>query len=270
MERGDRVLGSSPAQRKRAIVEVLVFAGVVLLLIRAVMTAQQVLGLPNIVLALVPVLFIYAPVLLCNLRGVDSYSYRLCIPAFRDGRAWGDALRTNLLLLGAGIVPWMVGYHVYQTTLFGHSPSWRKFLRGVDPVEYPLWLADGPLGEILTRPGVELGIALSSLVATHLFFVAIPEEFFYRGYVQTRLNEVFPRKFIIAGIPFGHGLWIATLIFAFGHSVVEFQWWHFATFFPGLLFALLRERSGGIITGAFLHAACNIIVSIQDRAYGIG
>jgi membrane protease YdiL (CAAX protease family) len=107
------------------------------------------------------------------------------------------------------------------------------------------------------------------LIAYHLFFVAIPEEFFYRGYVQTRLNELLPRRFLIAGVPFGHGLWIAALFFAFGHSLVEFQWWHFATFFPGLLFGLLRERSGGVITGAFLHAACNVIVHMQDALYGV-
>ncbi|MBN1336956.1 MAG: CPBP family intramembrane metalloprotease [Deltaproteobacteria bacterium] len=210
-----------------------------LLAIRAVVTAQTALGLHEVVLALVPVLFIYLPVLVCRLRGADSWSYLLWIPALRDRRAWREALVLNLRILGIGIVPWLLAYHVYQTHLFGFSPSWR----------FPA----SPL----------------TLVAYHVFFVAIPEEFFYRGYLQTRLNEVFPRRFLLAGIPFGHGLWIAALLFAFGHSLVELRWWHFATFFPGLLFGLLRERTGSVTASALCHAACNILVNVLDTIYGI-
>jgi hypothetical protein len=210
-----------------------------LLAVRAVVTTQHALGLHEAFLALVPVLFIYLPVLLCRLRGVDSWSYRLWIPALGDRRSWHEALAVNLRILAIGIVPWLVAYHLYQTLLFGHTPAWRL------PV-HPI-----------------------TLVAYQIFFVAIPEEFFYRGYLQTRLNEIFERRFLIAGIPFGHGLWISALLFAFGHSLVEPHWWHFATFFPGLLFGLLRERTGGVTAGAFCHAGCNILVTLLDTAYGI-
>jgi membrane protease YdiL (CAAX protease family) len=59
------------------------------------------------------------------------------------------------------------------------------------------------------------------------------------------------------------------LFFAFGHSLVNPQWWHFATFFPGLVFAWMRERSGGVTAGAFFHAICNIGVFCLDTQYGI-
>ena len=209
------------------------------LAIRGVLAAQKGLGLHEAVQALVPFLFIYAPVLLCRFRHVDSYGYRLFIPAFRDRAAWWSALRINGQLLAVGLLPWLVGYHLYQTRLFGFHPTWR------------------------------LPHDLASVVAYHLFFVAIPEEFFYRGYLQTRLNEVFPRKFLLLGIPFGHTLWIVSLLFAFGHSIVSVQWWHFAIFFPGLLFAIVRERTGDVITAAFLHATCNILVHVLDTLYGI-
>jgi len=263
---GDRTLSTDPRGLRRALVEITLLWLVVLLAIRAVVGLQAGIGLHEVVLALVPFLFIYGPVALCKLRRVDSYGYRLYVPAFRDLGAWRAALGTNLRLLAIGLVPWLVGYHLYQTLLFGHSPRLTNLVRYAREAETTPWLSD-VLGA--ADPWTIVAAHAAVLVAYHLFFVAIPEEFFYRGYVQTRLNEVLPRRFLVAGIPFGHGLWIAALFFAFGHSLVEVQWWHFATFFPGLLFGLLRERSGGVITGAFLHAACNVIVHLQDALYGV-
>ena len=210
----------------------------------------------DLVLALVPLLFIYAPVILCRWRAgqgemspptdggtepqpVNSWAYRLSIPGFRDGKSWASAVRINLYLCAIIGVPWVVGYHFYQTTLFDLEPS-----RGLRP-------------------------DLAIIILYHLFYVAIPEEFFYRGYFQTRLNEVFPRKWLIFGVPMGWGAVIAALFFAFGHSLVILKWWHFATFFPGLVFAWLREKTGGVIAGAIFHAICNIAVGIMDYHYGI-
>ena len=265
---GDRTDVADRAGLKRALVEITLLWLVVLLAIRGVVAAQETLGVHEVVLALVPFLFIYGPVLLCRIRRVDSYDYRLYVPAFRDFAAWRGALAVNLKLLAWGLVPWMVGYHLYQRLLFGQSPQWSHLLRYARKAETTPWLGD-VLGALGSDPLVLVGAHVLVLVAYHLFFVAIPEEFFYRGYVQTRLNELLPRRFMVAGVPLGWGLVIASLFFAFGHSLVEFQWWHFATFFPGLLFGLLRERSGGVITGAFLHAACNVIVHVQDALYGV-
>ena len=209
-----------------------------LLAVRAVV-ATQTMGLPDWTLALVPFLFIYAPVLLCHLRKVDSYGYRLAIPDFGDREAWAEAFALVGKVIAVILVPWVVGYHVYQTALFNAHPAWR--------IPHDVWL----------------------LAPYHLFFVALPEEFFYRGYFQTRLNEVFPRKFLIFGVPFGYGLPIACVYFAFGHSLVSVQWWHFATFFPGLAFGLLREKTGGPLAGALFHAWCNVCVVLLDTAYGI-
>ena len=224
--------------RKRVLGELTLLWLATLLAIRAVVVAQT-MGLPDWTLALVPFLFIYAPVLLCHLRKVDSYGYRLAIPDFGDRAAWALALTLVGKVIAVILVPWVVGYHYYQTVLFHAHPAWR--------IPHDVWL----------------------LAPYHLFFVALPEEFFYRGYFQTRLNEVFPRKFLILGTPLGFGLPIACLYFAFGHSLVSFQWWHFATFFPGLAFGLLREKTGGPLAGALFHAWCNVCVVLLDTAYGI-
>lgn len=200
---------------------------------------QRSVGLPDWVLAAVPLLFIYAPVLVCRMRGTDSWSYRLSIPAFRDLAAWFAALRLTAVVVVAIGAPFLVGYHLYQTRLFGAVPG------------------SGLPDDVVT------------LVAYQIFFVAIPEEFFYRGYFQTRLNEIFPRRWLVFGTPLGWGAVLASVFFAFGHSLVEVQWWHFATFFPGLAFAWMRERSGGVVAGAFFHAVCNIAVVMLDTHYGL-
>ena len=203
------------------------------------MALHEALGLWDAVLALVPLIFIYGPILLCHTRGVDSWSYRLSIPAFGDTRSWREAIALSTrisLLLGA---PFLIGYHLYQTQLFHH------------------------------HPGHGLPDDLALQVGYQLFFVAIPEEFFYRGYFQTRLNEVFERRWLIFGTSIGPGAVLACLFFAFGHSLVQVQWWHFATFFPGMVFAWMRERTGGVVAGALFHATCNLTVLVLDHWYGI-
>ena len=67
-----------------------------LLLIRGVVALQAGVGLPDWILAVVPMLFIYAPVALCRWRGADSWAYRLSIPAFADRASWWAALRLQL------------------------------------------------------------------------------------------------------------------------------------------------------------------------------
>ena len=263
---GDRPTETTPAARKRVYLELFGLWLVTLLLIRAVVSVQAA-GLPEWILALVPCLFIYAPVALCRWRKADSYAYHLSVPAFRNLRAWWAGARVGVAWLAIILVPFLVGYHLYQTTLFDLTPDLTRLApRRLDLDIDFAWL------DALT-PENERALATlnkhGTLLLYQLFFVAIPEEFFYRGYMQTRLNEVFPKKFILFGIPFSHALWITSLVFAFGHSLVILRWWHWAIFFPGLVFGLLRERTRGVLAGAFFHAGCNILVVTLDTVYGI-
>lgn len=224
--------------RRKVFVEVVVLWLVTLLIIRGVVSLQA-MGLPDVILAAVPFLFVYMPVWLCRWRGVDPDHYALALPAFRDTASWWDALKDALGVIGPILVPWLIGYHLYQSVLFGFSPSLRL-----------------PKDALL-------------LIPYHLFYVAIPEEFFYRGYFQERLNEVFPKRWQVFGVSVGPSLLITCLFFAFGHSLVTFRWWHFAIFFPSLVFGWLREKSKGALAGAFFHAWCNITVAFLDALYGI-
>jgi uncharacterized protein len=235
-----------------ALGEVLALWLVTLIAIKLVVVAQRALGLHEIVLAAVPVLFMYAPVLLCRLRGVDSWDYPLALPAFRDLAPWLEALKLNAVAIAVVLLPWLALYHVWTTTLEPHM--WAL-------------LFDRPV-----RLREFLGIwpsSLLKLVAYHLFFVAIPEELFYRGYLQTRLDEAFGTRWRIFGANVGPGLLITSVIFAAGHSIVQVQWWHFAIFIPSLMFGWMRARTGQIVAGAFFHAWSNVTVSTLDTLYGV-
>lgn len=226
-------------QARPVLREVVVLWLVTLLLIRLVVDLVTRAGMPELLLAAVPILFMYAPVFVCWLRGVDSYDYPLALPALRDREAWGDALKLNGLVIGLIVLPWLVGYHLWQTTIFGYR------FEGIWP--------STPL----------------RLVGYHLFFVAIPEEFFYRGYLQTRLDELWRPRWRIFGAALGPGWLVTCVLFAFGHSLVQFQWWHFAIFFPSLVFGWMRARTGGIVAGALFHAWANVTVTFLDTLYGV-
>ncbi len=231
---------------------------VTLLAIRGAVMAQRA-GLPDWTLAAVPFLFVYAPVLACRLRGADAGRYPLELPAWRDAAAWRDALRLNAAWIAVILVPWLVGYHLWQNLFAWMVAGWPA--RHWDPATLD-WTT-----RVLPRAILPHDAWL--LVPYHLFFVALPEEFFYRGYVQTRLDEVFPARWTWLGVRVGWGLPLACLLFAFGHSLVEVRWWHFATFFPGLVFGWMRARTGQPLAGALFHAWCNVVVVLLDTAYGV-
>ena len=109
---------------------------------------------------------------------------------------------------------------------------------------------------------------------THLLVVALPEEYFYRGYLQTRLHDLLghsdtdqPRTFL----GFSHANWLTSALFALGHVLIPiggvFSLARGAVFFPSLIFGWLRDRTGSIIAPIIFHAAANMMVLIVAVHY---
>jgi len=90
-----------------------------------------------------------------------------------------------------------------------------------------------------------------------VLLVALPEEFFYRGFVQERFDRIWGRPWKLFGAPVGKSLFFTSFLFAFSHSLVTFQWWHFSIFFPALAFGWLKEKTNAITAGVLFHALCN-------------
>jgi len=96
------------------------------------------------------------------------------------------------------------------------------------------------------------------LILTQIFLIALPEEFFYRGFLQSRFLAIFENtKHKI------YFVFISTnLIFALAHFVLAFNPARLLTFFPGLIFSYLAYKSQNLLGSIVFHAMCNILGQI--------
>jgi membrane protease YdiL (CAAX protease family) len=152
-----------------------------------------------------------------------------------------NALRAGAWALGCAAaiaVPYFVGWRFWWEPRFAFALSVR-----------PLEAIDETLGQLLV--------------------IALPEEAFYRGYLQSRLDDVWSPRWRLLGARVGPGLIVGAVIFALGHVVTVQLPARLAVFFPALVFGWLRARTGGIGASVLFHAFCNLYSQILGRGYGV-
>lgn len=180
----------------------------------------------------VALLLLYAPVIAL---------WRMGRPIDFVDRSWRAYLRSAVVAIVASAIIFplfFVAAHLWQTHIWGAGPfHFRGF------------------------PGIASAFFAQAIV------IALPEEFFFRGYFQSTINRVFPTRWSILGVKLGWGWIITAFVFAFAHSAITFRWWHFSIFFPALLFGYLRERTGTITAPILLHAASNIFMQWFTKCY---
>ena len=110
--------------------------------------------------------------------------------------------------------------------------------------------------------------ALGSDFSGQLLVIALPEEAFYRGYLQSALDEAWRPRLRVLGAELGPGILVTSVLFALGHLCTEFNAARLAVFFPSLLFGYLRSRTRGVGAGIVLHALCNLFASYLGQSYG--
>ncbi|MEZ4470372.1 MAG: MrtP family glutamic-type intramembrane protease [bacterium] len=109
---------------------------------------------------------------------------------------------------------------------------------------------------------------LIELILVQLLLVALPEELFYRGYLQSRLDGLVGRDRRVLGVQVNlHSLVLTSALFAIGHIVTIPHPARLAVFFPSLLFGWMRRATGGIAAPIAFHAACNLLVDVVGRFY---
>lgn len=162
-----------------------------------------------------------------------------------DPQQW---LGGSILALGFGAATVGIVFTTRHRRSIAEAPLTLRGLGG-----YAALLLVGVALCVVLQPRVEL---LRRLL-TALVFVGLLEEFFFRGYVQSRLNEAFGRPYSLGGVDYGAGLVLAALVFGLFHplSVVGDNPWAWAlwTAVGGLTFGYLREKSGGVLTPALVH-----------------
>jgi membrane protease YdiL (CAAX protease family) len=112
--------------------------------------------------------------------------------------------------------------------------------------------------------GIAAGAAIHSFsellarVLHVLVFVALLEEFFFRGYIQGRLNETFNRPYSLFQVRFGPGLIASALLFGLFHPIMSplstTPWpWALWTAVMGLVLGLVREKTGAVLATTIAH-----------------
>ncbi len=99
-------------------------------------------------------------------------------------------------------------------------------------------------------------------ILTQLIVIGLPEELFYRGFLQGVFVRTWVPKTFILGLPVGRAIMLTNVIFAFAHVVGGFSPVRLLTFFPGLLFSWLVFKRHNLLSAIIFHAACNILGQI--------
>lgn len=168
------------------------------------------------------VILIYVPVVVFYRRGERVDFFERSVKQFLTSLGW-------VAVLSAVIFPLLeIGNHYFQALIMG-----KHYVGG----NYQ---------------------GLAKIFLFNLVAIAIPEEIFYRGYLQYQLNRVWGRPWRFLGTPIGKSLLITSVLFALSHSLIQLEWWHFAIFFPALVFGWLREKTGAVTAGALFHALSNV------------
>jgi membrane protease YdiL (CAAX protease family) len=108
-----------------------------------------------------------------------------------------------------------------------------------------------------------LSLVIVSTVVWQFVLSGFGEEFAFRGYFQSRLNQAFGRPVRLFGIQFGAGLIIASLLFGLWHAdntyvpaigLRSLAWgWGLWTFAAALFFGVIREKTGTLVAPGIAH-----------------
>jgi uncharacterized protein len=189
--------------------------------------------------------FLYLPLAPMLRRNEDYPDFGLTL------RNWREDLRLAGLVLATVLPIFVLGYSAFVHALpqlpataqallapYVGAPHFALRL----PPRFPEWIID------------------------QLFVVALPEEFFYRGYVQTRLRDALPQGVVLWGARLGPAFWWTAVLFALGHLAI-FEVWRLGVFFPALLFGWLRERTGSVLGAALVHACANLLMQVLEASF---
>lgn len=229
-----RVRGTTGAAIREA-----VLASLVASLCAAGLFRLQFLGFVRTNLhALVAAVFLFLPQLLLRRRG-DLEAYGL--------RARPVALGLKVAAAGLlGILPlFTLGFVVWNRFLCAHWPA----------------LVPGSCWHLL-HPTFRWPPGFLSMALAQIVVVALPEELFFRGFVQGRLEDALPPTRSFLGAKIGWALVIQAALFGLGHFLVTFEPAMLARAFPGLVFGWMFARTRSILAGTIFHAACNLLVEV--------
>jgi membrane protease YdiL (CAAX protease family) len=160
-------------------------------------------------------------------------------------REWLGAIILTVGFAAAGLVVIRLVENVRN------CPQTRIFLQGL--LAYLAML----LGGLAIGYAVESVSDLLTRAVYVLLFVGFLEEFFFRGYVQSRLNDSFGRPYSLFNTHCGLGLVLAAAVFGLLHPIMSPEgtpWpWALWTTVMGLVFGFIREKTGAVVASGIAH-----------------
>jgi membrane protease YdiL (CAAX protease family) len=200
-------------------------------------------------------LFIALPDARLRARGEEWPDYGVPLHGARDPRTWRAFGKGALAALAVAAIVFPLfaaGFWAYAELLPRLPPALARTLAPY---------AGAP------RLALRLPEGVLTLALVQLLVVALPEEMFYRGFMQTAWARSAPgRGVTVLGARLGAGFLATQLLFAAGHLVV-LQPWRLGTFFPALLFGWLRERTGNVAAPVVLHALSNLFIATLEASF---
>jgi len=108
-----------------------------------------------------------------------------------------------------------------------------------------------------------------------MFFGAgFGEEIFFRGYIQSRMDQAFGRPWRSFGFEVGWGLVVSSLLFGLVHALntvdyfhgrFDWGWWFGAqSVCVGSFFGLCRTRTGSVLPGSVIHGIGDCFARIPN------
>lgn len=178
--------------------------------------------------------FLYIPVIVAWLRREDYAEYGLFL------HTWRKTIFATAFGIVAFFLPFSLGY--FALVQFIPQLPWQ--------------------------PGFGAGwLVIAKFAAVQILLVGLAEEFFFRGYVQSRLDEIWAPRWPVLGTKLGWGWVIASLLFAAGHLAGGLDPARLLTFFPGLLFGWARAYCGNVYAPTLLHGLANLLIAyLQGQA----
>jgi uncharacterized protein len=175
--------------------------------------------------------------------------------AWRDRSTWAAYGRG----LGAGVLSCAIVLPCFALLFAGYAWLLPHLTPGLAGAVAP-YLAAG-------RVALRLPAGFAQEIPLQLLVVALPEELFYRGWMQTSWARSAPGRGVrVLGVRLGAGFLWTQILFAAGHLVV-LQPWRLATFLPGLWFGWLRERHGSIVAPVVAHALSNLFLRALEASF---
>lgn len=198
--------------------------------------------------ALVALAFLYIPSGVARLRGEDLLDYGFTSEPVTKGLA--TAGLAMLLVFPLFVVGYLAFHEVACTSALA-------------PL-VPAGLCNRYVGIEHLHTPLAAPLSLLEYSAVQLVVVALPEELFFRGMMLHLLTRRFPPRRTAFGVGFGWAVVLTSLAFALVHLPKGGDPRALATFFPALLFAWLRLRTGSLLAPTIVHATSNILIHLLE------